>query len=80
MSESMLRLGCTCVYPLATLTCHEGRRFPYPRAARLSREQFLDACQIQDKPASQVLREFRRKYVAEHSKDAGSPRRKRGAV
>ncbi len=50
------------------------------RVQRDLREQFLDACRTQDKPASQVLREFMREYVAEHSKDAESPRRKRGAA
>lgn len=29
------------------------------------REQFLEACRAQDKPAAQVLREFMRKYINE---------------
>jgi hypothetical protein len=50
------------------------------RVQRDLREQFLDACQTQDKPAAQVLREFMRNYVAKHSKNSRSPRRKREAV
>lgn len=34
------------------------------RVQRELREQFLDACKAQDKPAAQVLREFMREYVA----------------
>ena len=36
------------------------------RVQRELREQFLEACRAQDKPAAQVLREFMRDYVAEH--------------
>jgi hypothetical protein len=36
------------------------------RVQRELREQFLDACRLQDKPAAQVLREFMRDYVVEH--------------
>ena len=36
------------------------------RVQRGLREQFLDACRAQDKPAAQVLREFMHSYVAEH--------------
>ena len=35
------------------------------RVQRELREQFLEACKAQDKPAAQVLREFMREYVAE---------------
>lgn len=35
------------------------------RIDRDLREQFLQACQAEDKPAAQVLREFMRAYVAE---------------
>lgn len=35
------------------------------RVQRELREQFLDACRAQDKPAAQVLREFMRGYVAD---------------
>ena len=34
------------------------------RVQRELREQFLEACKAQDKPAAQVLREFMREYVA----------------
>lgn len=37
------------------------------RIQRDLREQFLAACQAQDKPAAQVLREFMRAYVREHA-------------
>jgi len=33
------------------------------RLQRELREEFLDACSEQDKPAAQVLREFMREYV-----------------
>ena len=33
------------------------------RVQRDLREQFLEACQADDKPAAQVLREFMREYV-----------------
>ncbi|MEQ8694476.1 MAG: hypothetical protein RIC85_04010 [Gammaproteobacteria bacterium] len=33
------------------------------RVQRELREQFLEACKAQDKPAAQVLREFMREYV-----------------
>ena len=36
------------------------------RVQRELREQFLEACRTQDKPAAQVLREFMRGYVAQH--------------
>lgn len=37
------------------------------RVQRELREQFLDACRTQDKPAAQVLREFMREYVTTHT-------------
>ncbi len=37
------------------------------RVQRALREQFLQACKANDKPAAQVLREFMRKYVVESS-------------
>jgi hypothetical protein len=40
------------------------------------REQFLETCRRQDKPAAQVLRQFMRKYVADHNGEAARPRRK----
>jgi Ribbon-helix-helix protein len=35
------------------------------RVQRELREQFVEICRAQDKPAAQVLREFMRDYVAE---------------
>jgi len=37
------------------------------RVQRDLREKFLEACREQDKPAAQVLREFMRDYVAQHT-------------
>ncbi len=37
------------------------------RVQRGLREQFLKVCRAQDKPAAQVIRDFMRRYVAEHS-------------
>lgn len=36
------------------------------RVERDLRDEFLEACRLQDRPAAQVLREFMRRYVAEH--------------
>jgi len=36
------------------------------RVQRELREQFLEVCQAQDKPAAQVIREFMREYVADY--------------
>lgn len=36
------------------------------RIQRELREQFLETCRVQDKPAAQVLREFIRGYVSQH--------------
>jgi Ribbon-helix-helix protein len=38
------------------------------RVQRELREQFLEVCRAQDKPAAQVLREFMREYVAENGR------------
>lgn len=35
------------------------------RVQRELRDQFLEVCRAQDKPAAQVLREFMREYVSE---------------
>lgn len=43
------------------------------RVQRELREQFLEACRMQDKPAAQVLREFMREYVARQTSAAGGP-------
>ena len=45
------------------------------RVEKRLRDEFLETCRRQDKPAAQVLREFMREYVAEHGDEAG-PRRK----
>jgi hypothetical protein len=45
------------------------------RVEKRLRDQFLETCRRQDKPAAQVLREFMREYVAEHGDDAAGPRR-----
>ena len=37
------------------------------RVDRALRERFVRACQDEDKPAAQVIREFMRKYVARRS-------------
>ncbi|TXL75119.1 plasmid-related protein [Vineibacter terrae] len=45
------------------------------RVQRELREQFLDVCRAQDRPAAQVLREFMRGFVAQHglaAPDTGS--------
>ena len=40
------------------------------RVQRELRDQFLEACRAEDKPAAQVLREFMRHYVAHCSSGA----------
>ncbi|MEW5704413.1 MAG: hypothetical protein AB1781_07515 [Pseudomonadota bacterium] len=39
------------------------------RIQRELREQFLEACRVQDKPAAQVLREFIREFIEENKKE-----------
>ena len=53
------------VYPSDTLKLMKdvGLRI---RIDRDLREQFVKACQADDKPASQVIREFMREYVTQH--------------
>ena len=46
------------------------------RVEKRLRDEFLETCRRQDKPAAQVLREFMRQYVAEHGDEAAEPRRK----
>jgi hypothetical protein len=43
------------------------------RIQRELRDQFLEACRAQDKPAAQVLREFMREYVALHESELQDP-------
>lgn len=56
------------VYPLVTLwpmsDKDAGLRI---RVERALREEFLEACRSDDRPAAQVIREFMRKYVARHA-------------
>lgn len=40
------------------------------RVERSLREQFLEVCRAEDKPAAQVVREFMREYVAKHKGNA----------
>lgn len=45
------------------------------RVQRDLREQFMEVCQAQDKPAAQVIREFMRDYVARHAAGEGESER-----
>lgn len=47
------------------------------RVEKKLRDQFLDTCRRQDKPAAQVLRHFMREYVAEHGNGVARPPRVR---
>ncbi len=62
-------LGYKNVYPLGTLIPMKdaGLRI---RVQRDLREQFLEVCRAQDKPAAQVIREFMREYVARRTEKA----------
>jgi hypothetical protein len=37
------------------------------------RQEFIDACRANDRPAAQVLRDFMRDYVARHYQNAQRP-------
>jgi hypothetical protein len=37
------------------------------RVERTLRDEFLEACRAQDRPAAQIIREFMRSYVAQQS-------------
>lgn len=53
------------------------------RVEKALRNEFLEACQAQDRPAAQVIREFMREYVvrtAEKSKNADQARPSNGPV
>ena len=65
-----IQVDCTHVYPSATLSHMKdaGLRI---RVQRELRKSFLEACQAQDKPAAQVLREFMREYVRLHPPQQG---------
>ena len=43
------------------------------RVQRDLREQFLEVCRAQDKPAAQVIREFMRSYINRHTAQTSSP-------
>lgn len=43
------------------------------------REQFLETCRSQDKPAAQVLREFMRGYISTHESNGKTASGKKGA-
>jgi hypothetical protein len=47
------------------------------------RDNFLEVCRAQDKPAAQVIREFMRDYVSQHEqtnkKEGPGPSRQRGS-
>ena len=47
------------------------------RVQRELRDQFLDVCRAQDKPAAQVLREFMRTYVADYEPELSGERHSR---
>lgn len=38
------------------------------RVQRALRDQFLEVCRAQDRPAAQVLREFMRSYIDRHAR------------
>ena len=40
------------------------------RVERELRDEFLEVCRAQDRPAAQVIREFMRTYVAGHKADS----------
>ena len=44
------------------------------RVERPLREAFLEACRTEDRPAAQIIREFMRDYVAQHSSDKAEDR------
>ena len=43
------------------------------RVQRELRQKFLEACQADDRPAAQVLREFMREYVRDYESGGGIP-------
>jgi len=40
------------------------------RVERELRERFVETCRVQDRPAAQVIREFMKQYVRDHSDSA----------
>lgn len=47
------------------------------RIERGLRERFLELCREQDRPASQVIREFMREYIEEHEESAQNDKKRR---
>jgi predicted DNA-binding protein len=47
------------------------------RVERQLREKFLELCREQDRPASQVLREFMRQYIEQHERLADNEKQQR---
>nr|WP_286201028.1 plasmid-related protein [Labrenzia sp. 5N] len=43
------------------------------RVEQKLRQEFLELCRKQDKPASQVIREFMRNYIASNQNSEGQP-------
>ncbi len=50
------------------------------RVERSLRDQFLEICRLQDKPAAQVLREFMRNYVANNGSRDEPKSHEKGAL
>lgn len=68
-------LGFSVVYPLVTLPAMSGKDSGLRvRVEKALRDEFLEACHAQDRPAAQVIREFMRNYVAQ----AGAGNRSKG--
>jgi hypothetical protein len=59
--------GVTVGYTPCMKTKDAGLRI---RVERQLRDEFLEACRLQDRPAAQVLREFMRRYVAENKAES----------
>jgi hypothetical protein len=56
------------VYPLATLALMSGKDSGLRiRVEKTLRDEFLEICHAQDRPASQVIREFMRDYIARNA-------------
>lgn len=54
------------VYPLVTLLSMKKDVCMRVRVSRELRDEFVIACQADDKPAAQMIREFMRAYVESH--------------
>ena len=75
VSEIQHRNGYTHVYPCAILALMAkkdvGLRI---RVDRGLREAFIEACKAEDRLASEVLRDFMRRYVGQHLSTVGQMR------